>query len=141
MDFDLVGKIQRTQLFYSQALLPLLEAIINSIHATKYSNIENGIIEVEIVRDTSEQELPINDIDLRPIKNLIITDNGVGFNEKNYKSFDTANSTHKLDIGGKGVGRFIWLKAFKNVHIESVYKNNGVFKKREFDFSRFNLTM
>jgi len=134
MDFDLLGKVKRTRLYYTQSLMPILEAIINSIHATLYSEINNGIIEIEIERDNSTAILDLGLEDHRPIKSFTITDNGVGFNDINYKSFETAESTHKLDLGGKGVGRFLWLKAFKNVSVDSSYRHNGSFKRRTFDF-------
>ena len=134
MDFDLIGKVKRTRLYYSQSLLPLLEAIINSIHATLYSDITNGNIEIEIIRDTTILNIGLDIEDLRPIKTIKITDNGVGFNEINFKSFETAETIHKLDLGGKGVGRFLWLKAFKSVSVNSTFRNNGSFKNRTFDF-------
>ena len=43
---------------------------------------------------------------------ITITDNGCGFDEKNFSSFTTADSRFKESKGAKGVGRFIWLKAF-----------------------------
>ena len=46
-----------------------------------------------------------------------------------------SDSTYKSDIGGKGVGRFSWLLAFKEAHIESIYPDNGEYVKREFVFS------
>ena len=39
-----------------------------------------------------------------------------------FKSFLESDSTYKAKIGGKGVGRFSWLKAFEEVEIQSVYK-------------------
>jgi hypothetical protein len=134
MDFDLIGKVKRTRLFYTQSLMPLMEAIINSIYSTLYSEINNGIIEVEIERDNSLTTLELGLEDLRPIKSFRITDNGVGFNDTNYKSFETSESTLKLDLGGKGVGRFLWLKAFRNVSVDSSFRHNGSFMKRTFDF-------
>ena len=53
---------------------------------------------------------------------------------ENYESFNYAHSTYKLDKGGKGIGRFAWLRAFRKVEIESVYKSNGCFMKRTFNF-------
>lgn len=134
MDFDLIGKVKRTRLYYTQSLMPLLEAVINSIHATLYNDISNGIIKIEIERDESILDLDFGYEDLRPVKSFSITDNGIGFNDINYRSFETSESIHKLDLGGKGVGRFLWLKAFKNVSVNSSFKHNGVFKKRKFDF-------
>jgi hypothetical protein len=40
------------------------------------------------------------------------TDNGVGFNEKNFASFDVYGSDYKLDMGCKGVGRDIMNHCF-----------------------------
>lgn len=134
MDFDLIGKVTRTKLYFTQSLMPVLEAIVNSIHATLYSEISNGIIEVEIERDKSQEILDLSEGDVRPIKSFLITDNGVGFNEENYKSFSTSETTHKLELGGKGVGRFLWLKAFKSVDISSSFHHNGSFKNRSFKF-------
>ena len=67
--------------------------------------------------------------------NLIITDNGIGFTETNYDSFETSDSIHKQAVGGKGVGRFLWLKAFEGVEIESVYQGNAKQMMRKFTFT------
>jgi hypothetical protein len=53
----------------------------------------------------------------------------------NFESFQTSGSEHKVSLGGKGVGRFLWLKAFERVLVESVFEDNGSLFKREFDFS------
>lgn len=134
MNFDLIGKVTRTKLYYTQSLMPVLEAIVNSIHATLYSDIKNGQIEVKIERDKSQSRLDLSDEDVRPIKSFTITDNGIGFNEDNYKSFSTSETTHKLNLGGKGVGRFLWLKAFKQVDVNSTYRQNGGYSNRSFKF-------
>ncbi len=42
-----------------------------------------------------------------------IIDNGNGFTAENYKSFRTADSSLKWKKGCKGIGRFLWLKAFE----------------------------
>jgi hypothetical protein len=65
-----------------------------------------------------------------------ISDNGIGFNEENYESFLTAETTHKLEKGCKGIGRFFWLKAFERVEIESVYKSGDGRRQRSFTFSK-----
>jgi hypothetical protein len=56
-----------------------------------------------------------------PIAGFRIKDNGVGFNDVNFDSFNTAFSEHKLPKGGKGLGRFVWLKAFERADVESVF--------------------
>jgi hypothetical protein len=54
-----------------------------------------------------------------------ITDNGIGLNDENFDSFNTAFSDHKLSRGGKGLGRFTWLKAFDKVEIDSTFEKQG----------------
>lgn len=132
--FDLVGKVKRMKLYKSQALLPLFEAIVNSIHSIQRLKIDNGKIDISFYRDNSQGDMFECGTNNNPIKDFIIRDNGEGFNETNYNSFKSANSILKLDIGGQGVGRFIWLKAFKNVSIESAFKENGNYYTRNFNF-------
>src|SRR5205085_8312135 len=72
------------------------------------------------------------DIDARPICSFEIRDNGIGFNEGNYKSFRTSDSDYKP--GAKGIGRFLWLKAFDHVSVESVFLEDNKYKERKFDF-------
>jgi hypothetical protein len=136
MDLDLRGRIANTKLPLSNCLLPLFEAISNSIHSVEEAKSNPGKIEVEIVRDTSQGNL-IDDepVSNQPITELVVHDNGVGFTEENYKSFKTSDSSRKRAKGGKGVGRFLWLKAFNNVSIESVFTKGGKFFRRSFTFS------
>jgi hypothetical protein len=134
MEFDLIGKINHIRLCKTQPLVPLLEALVNSIHATKYSGIEDGKIGISIERDTRQKLLSEEMPDSRPIKSFTIIDNGVGFNDENFKAFNTANTINRIELGGRGVGRFIWLKAFAYVTISSVYQDNGELKKRSFEF-------
>ncbi len=132
---DLVGRVKSTKLAHSNALLPLFEAVINSIHSIEDAKLKNkGKITIRVERDLA-LNFDENDPYFNPIKSFSITDNGLGFNEKNFNSFRKAHSTHKEDRGSKGLGRFLWLKAFATVNVESVYGNNGTQSKREFTFS------
>ena len=126
MDFDLPGRIKHTRLLHSDALLPLFEAVINSIHAINelHSN-ANGVIRVHIARDHSQQSLSFDVASKAsscPIKSFTISDNGIGFTDAHFRSFCTADSQQKSALGGKGVGRFLWLKAFDYAEVESVFK-------------------
>jgi hypothetical protein len=69
-----------------------------------------------------------------PITDFFIQDNGAGFNDQNYTSFRTSDSTLKSNAGGKGIGRFMWLKAFKHVEIESDYCEGESWFRRTFVF-------
>ena len=62
-------------------------------------------------------------------------DNGIGFNEKNYKSFETPFSKINKEFGCKGIGRFTVLAAFENLRARSNYFENGDWHYREFEFN------
>lgn len=132
---NLSGKVRNFTLPQNRPLVPLYEAIVNSINAiderrAKYGPFE-GKIEVKVIRDRTL----LAENDTTTLRGFRVTDNGIGFDEENMASFMEADSEHKLSIGGKGVGRFSWLKAFSSVHISSTFKDNEVYVTREFDFS------
>jgi hypothetical protein len=133
MQIDIKGKISEKKLAYSNTLLPLFEAIVNSVQAIEEeSATKPGIIEVDIVRSI-QKGFEFEDQDNLPeIVDFMVKDNGIGFNEENYESFNYAHSTYKK--GGKGVGRFSWLRAFQKAEIESRYKENGAWYLRKFNF-------
>jgi hypothetical protein len=132
---DLEGRVRSTKLAHSNALLPLFEAVVNSLHSIEDSKLKNkGKVTITIERDMT-LNFDENDPYFNPIKSFSIEDNGVGFNEGNWSSFLKAHSTHKKERGSKGLGRFLWLKAFSNVQIESVFKNGDALSKRVFNFS------
>ena len=136
---DVLGKINNMKLAKSNALLPLFEAIINSLQSIEeLSDKSNSYIKILVKRDLSqlalETDVVNNDGSLYPIEDFIVEDNGIGFTDNNFNSFLTSDSTYKMSKGGKGVGRFLWLKAFSSVHVESCYIEEGVLKSRSFDF-------
>jgi hypothetical protein len=135
MDLDLKGRIGNTKLPLSNGLHPLFEAISNSIHAIEEAKEKKGIIEVEVVRLTPTQGLYGEDSSTnQPIVGFVVQDNGIGFTDANFQAFKTSDSTRKKTKGGKGVGRFLWLKAFDKVEIESIYEQGGTYYKRTFEF-------
>lgn len=143
MEVDLEGKIRNLPRL-SQALTPVFEAVVNSIDAIKERGNGRGLITVRIIRETTGQIISTFDEDIEgnletsrkwpEIKDFVIEDDGVGFNELNWKSFNKSDSSYKNKIGGKGVGRFDWLKAFDKAEIISVYQENGTRLLREFEF-------
>ena len=79
--------------------------------------------------------MKVDEKNLESIFGFVIEDNGIGFNSINYKSFETSDSLLKKDRGGKGIGRFLWLKAFDNVTVNSIFNENGEYFERQFRFS------
>ena len=108
----------------SRPLLPIYEAISNSLHAEAKK--------IEIIIERHNNARLIESSTFNKIKNIIIADNGVGFNESNYNSFNLAYTSNK-ELG-KGKGRFFYLKNFKKVKIKSIYKENDDYYERNFDF-------
>jgi hypothetical protein len=134
---NLRGQIRQTPLPHWKALLPLFEAVMNSFQAIQDAKTERAhSITIEVERDSGglfNDENP-------DIIGFTIRDTGVGFNDENFDSFNTAYSDHKYERGGKGLGRFMWLKAFDKVEIKSVFLEQDhdelpSFWKREFQFN------
>jgi Histidine kinase-, DNA gyrase B-, and HSP90-like ATPase len=129
LSMNLVKRVERLPKPYnaSEAMQPLFEAISNSIHSTQEkfgSNVgSQGRIYVEVMTDRAKSEVGAS-----------VADNGVGLDKKNYEAFLTTDTDNKIAIGGKGVGRLLWLDCFERVHIESIYKNGKTLHKRSFDF-------
>ena len=134
MKIDIEGRVKNVNLPYSKALHPLFETIINSIHAIEERGQGNGYVNITIERDTSQSVIDEDHYDLHPIASFKVEDDGVGFNQQNYDSFQTSDTKYKQAKGGKGVGRFIWLKAFEAVHIDSIFVDDEGSKRRRFDF-------
>ena len=131
LKMNLSGRIKKVKT--SNTLVPLFETISNSIHSIEDRGKQNGTITVEIIRNPRQSELLM--LDEKPITGFVITDDGVGFNDKNMESFEESDSTFKASRGGKGIGRISWLKFFEKASISSSYKEGESLKRREFSFS------
>lgn len=134
---SLQGRLKNFNLPKNQPLLPLFEAIVNSIHAIEERKQSgehfSGKITIKIIRD---DQMAISGMgELPAIQSFEVIDNGVGFNEPNLTSFMESDSTYKAAYGGKGVGRFSWLIAFEKAEIKSIYSENGDYVIRSFDFT------
>ena len=137
MQADLVGRVKNTKLPIRNGLLALFESIVNSIYAIEERGIspQSGFINITIGR---ENELPqLQSQNFRPpIKSFLVEDNGIGFNDDNFESFCTLDSQVKAHKGAKGIGRVLWLRVFDYAQIESIYEQDGTWKKRNFEFRR-----
>ena len=138
---DIKGQLNNMRLAESKALWPLFEAIVNSIQSIDdSSNRANGKITIYADREEVIQTTSLKEPELGKIRSFVVIDNGTGMNSANFRSFNTAYSTLKIRKGCKGIGRFLWLKAFEKVTIDSVYVENDKYYKREFEFSEDGVT-
>lgn len=111
----------------------IIEAICNSIDAI--AGKPGGFIDIVVKRDN--QKSIFDNEKSKGIGSIIaidVIDNGKGFDKDNRESFDTFKSDYKYQQGGKGFGRFMYLKYFNVVTIESIYKEDEIFRKRTFSF-------
>jgi hypothetical protein len=112
---------------------PIIEAIVNSIDSIDQSGRPDGKIEIVFTRSIN-QPLGLEGSALADFSNVQIKDNGIGFTQENRNSFDTLYSNFKILKGGKGYGRFTYLKYFDSVSVDSVFNDSTSFKRRTFDF-------
>lgn len=128
---DIIGRLRNTRLSKHNAAVAVFEAVANSMHAIEDAG-RPGHIDVHILRSA---DLSLGGQILPPVIGFELQDNGIGYNEIQYRSFCTANSRLKLARGGKGVGRFLWLKTFREISIASTYAEDGKVMRRTFDFA------
>lgn len=142
LNTSLKGRLRNTNLPLTNVQYPLFEAVVNSIHSIDsaikfgfYNSTLDGKITINIIRSSQTSALKECKSD---IVGFEIVDNGIGFNQENYKSFQTLDSEHKIDIGCRGVGRLLWLKAFNDVSVNSTFNEDSQIKNRKFDFNVTN---
>ena len=124
---NLRGQVNQMRLPKSKALWPLFETIVNAIQSLEETkNCKKPLITIKANRIEFSQLNTAGEEEVNHFKEFIVTDNGEGFTEKNYKSFLEGYSTLKIAKGCKGIGRFLWLKAFDEVRIKSIYMENNI---------------
>lgn len=110
------------------AMQPLFEAISNSIHSVqaKFGDQVTGQGKITVTVSTDRKKDNVW---------AAVEDNGVGLDERNWEAFTTTDSDNKILIGGKGVGRLLWLDCFRQTDVTSVFDDPaGVRKQRRFEF-------
>lgn len=129
------GLVERLELPKSKAMMPLFEAISNAIDAIEdvgYGFTDHSIkiclvAKHDLAHEGGDETLVVDGFD--------VIDDGIGFDDAHLASYKEAYTRSKVQVGGKGVGRFTYLKVFSNIRIRSVFHSESSMLLREFDFS------
>lgn len=129
LKLNLEGRVKNMRLKKSDGLMAVFEAVVNSIHSTEGKG--DAEVRVEIIREGT-----LDNKNDGPVCGFKITDNGHGFTAEHFEHFQESDTTAKARRGGRGVGRFTWLRVFDQVVVSSTYlASDGQAWKRVFKFS------
>jgi len=104
-----------------------IETIVNDLQDITWEQVIFEAVTNSLQANASEINIKFNSASLevtdkKYIDKLVVEDNGKGFIDENIKSFQNYRSQLKRDLGCKGIGRFLYLKIFEEVQIESLDK-------------------
>ncbi|URX64344.1 hypothetical protein KR767_09985 [Luteibacter anthropi] len=134
MKANLKGLVQRLKLENGKGMMPLYEAISNSMDAIIEAGKTGtaGRIDIRLI---PLQDLGTNATEGRLVVDGVeVTDNGIGLDDGHLADFREAHTISKLKAGGKGVGRFTYLKVFDEVRVVSIFGKDGEHRLRDFPF-------
>jgi hypothetical protein len=114
------------------ALAPVFEAFTNAIEAIKIKAEQQKDFKGNIVISINATE---NTDKTSNFESISITDNGIGFDEKEFKRFNTFKETSK-GYKNLGSGRIQFVHFFNNTIVKSVFSDNNKFYEREFVVSK-----
>ncbi|MCW2573547.1 MAG: hypothetical protein JWO88_3605 [Frankiales bacterium] len=134
---NIQGLVERLELSPSRGMMPLFEAVSNAIDAIQEKTQRVGVSTGRVLIRLAERSdlLQPESTDALMVDGFAVEDDGVGFNDRNMTSFGEAYTRSKLTVGGKGVGRFTFLKVFSDVSFRSIFEAKGKRFARSFRFS------
>ncbi len=106
-----------------------IETIVNDLKSVTWRQVLYEAVTNALQANATEIKINFiqNSLDLEDtqkyINSIVVEDNGDGFDDANSKSFSEYRSTYKKHLGCKGIGRFLFLKVFDKVEIESLDKS------------------
>jgi tRNA threonylcarbamoyladenosine modification (KEOPS) complex Cgi121 subunit len=114
------------------ALQPIFECFTNALEAIKIKQNTAKSHKGEITIRINASETTVQSTELNGIS---ITDNGIGFNDEEFKRFNTFKLTNK-GFKNLGSGRIQYVHYFDTTTIKSVFEQGGKFFEREFVVSK-----
>ena len=115
------------------ALQPIFEAFTNAIEAIKIKQQTEPSYkgEISIKINATETTVP----DSFNFTSLSITDNGIGFDDEQFKRFNTFRDITK-GFKNLGSGRIQYVHYFDNTTVKSIFIQDGKYFEREFSASK-----
>jgi len=137
MDLSIEGKLATIIVPKNKGLQPLYEAVVNAFQGIEDANRKDrGRIEIIVTRENRLEGLEGLE-GVGRVSGFTVVDDGIGFTDTNVYSFFTAYSTNKRARGGKGIGRFTFLKVFEKAEIDSHFlDSDGLMVARLFGLPR-----
>lgn len=135
MTVDLARVVKTLPTKGINTLTPIIEWIVNAIDSiNERKKIDSSFKWWEINVKINKIPSLLSEWDNTTIESVEIIDNGIWFIDDNFESFNELHSSRKIDIWGKWFWRITYLKYFKAVKIDSIYKNNKGFRNKTFEF-------
>lgn len=114
------------------ALQPIFECFTNALEAIKIKQRSISDYRGEILIKVNTSETIVQSTEF---SSLSITDNGIGFNDEEFKRFNTFKLTNK-GFKNLGSGRIQYVHYFDNTTIKSIFEKEGKYFEREFVVSK-----
>lgn len=132
MQSNLEGRLRNFKFEKRDSNYAIFESIVNALQSYPADSVK--VAKVAVIRD---DPLSANKEDLtdKEISSIVISDNGKGFTDENFKAFKTLDETTKPKLGCKGIGRLAWLKVFQLATVKSVFVKDCDKYQRTFKFS------
>lgn len=115
------------------ALQPIFEAFTNSIEAIKIKQQIEPSHKGEILIKINATETTVPDA--FNFANISITDNGIGFDDEQFKRFNTFRDITK-GFKNLGSGRIQYVHYFDNTSVKSIFQQESKLLEREFSVSK-----
>ena len=130
-DLSFLGVLQDIKKSKS-AMQPVFECFTNALEAIKIKQQVSADYKGEIIVKVFAVETSVQSTEF---SSLSITDNGIGFNNEEFKRFNTFKLTNK-GFKNLGSGRVQYVHYFDTTTIKSIFEQDGKYFEREFVVSK-----
>jgi len=144
MEHSLTGRVRNYHLppTASNCMMPVFEAVTNAVYAIQErfpdTWADDGVITIEVLRSYHTAKVAGHKPDHPPVSGFVVTDNGIGLDDRLFEHFRKLDTEYRADKKGRGIGRLSWLKVFLNTEIVSIFQRGDGRYERSFVFQLSN---